>query len=130
MAHSQDDLLNALKGDLILIKSLLLETATDMIENEFTSYPIFVAHVLELPIGQVLIDREEIGTTFSISASTLEEFNEKGLVQSDKKALFKQTYKDPKKFMCLFLISEKGGKFVFIPYDSDLQPSPPNPPLN
>jgi len=118
MEHTQDDLFNALKGDLILVKSLLLETAVDMIDNEFTSYPIFIAHVLELPLGEVLINREEIGTTFNISASTLEEFNEKGLVQNDKKTLFKQTYKDPKKFMCMFMISEKGGRFVFIPYES------------
>jgi len=114
---SQEDLLKVLKADLIIYKELIRETAADMIENEFTSYPIFVAHVVPLGLGETIVDREEIGTTFSIRASTLEEFVEKGLIKPDRTNLFKQSYKDPSKFMSIFLISHQGGNVIFIPYE-------------
>jgi hypothetical protein len=126
MDASLEELLKALKADMILYKDMIKETASDMIENAFTSYPIFVAHVLPLELGEQLFDHREIGTTFSISASTIEEFNAKGLINGPRTDAFKQAYKDAKEFMCVFLLSGNGGSFVFVPYASET----PDPQLN
>lgn len=119
MAISQEDLLKALKADLIVYKELIRETSAEMISNGFTSYPIFVAHVVPLGLGETIVDREEIGTTFSIRASTLEEFVQKGLIKSERTDLFKQSFRDPEKFMSVFLISERGGNVIFLPFDNE-----------
>lgn len=124
MTESEEQLLNALKNDLTIYRELIRETARDMVQEHFTSYPVFVAHHIPLPLGELILDREDYGTSFSISASTLEEFSDKGLVTSGNLNRFKQTYKDPLVFMCIFLISESGGRFVFLPYDTDEQVRP------
>lgn len=124
MTQPEEQLLRALKSDLELYRDMIRETAKDMIDGQYTSYPIFVAHHMALPLGEMIFDREEYATTYSISASTLEEFEEKGLVQSANLNRFKQTYKDPRNYMCIFLISQSGGRFVFIPYEMTDTPDP------
>ncbi|MCB9245173.1 MAG: hypothetical protein H6606_01980 [Flavobacteriales bacterium] len=119
MTESEEQLLNALQNDLSIYRDLIRETAHDMVQEGYTSYPIFVAHHIPLPLGELILNKADYGTSFSISASTLEEFGEKGLVQPANMNRFKQTYKDPMGFMCIFLISETGGRFVFRPYEDE-----------
>jgi hypothetical protein len=109
--------LNTLRSDLVLYKDMLKETAGEIISGGYSEQPIFVAHQFEASIGQVIIDRKELGTSWTIHASTFEEFVEIGIIKKDKAELFKKTYKDPKEFICIFIITEKGGNFVFIPYN-------------
>lgn len=112
------NLLNSLKADMILYKDLLKETAADVIAEEFSHFPIFVAHQLTdaVPIGENILNHQELSTTWSINVSTLTEFLEKGLIRKDREEFFRETYKDPKEFGCFFLIDEGGGHFVFVPY--------------
>jgi hypothetical protein len=58
----------------------------------------------------------ELGTNWSIQASTLEEFVEKGIILSQKKEHFLRCYKDPQKFMCIFVVVPEGANFAFVPY--------------
>jgi hypothetical protein len=117
MEQVWEQYLQSLRGDLILYKESLKETAADMIKEGFSDFPIFVAHQLEIELGEPILDRTELGTNWTIHASHLEEFVEKGLVQKERETLFKETYKDPAEFACLFVVSKEGGRFVFIPYD-------------
>jgi hypothetical protein len=43
---------------------------------------------------------------------------DKQLVLESKKAEFIRTYKDPKKFMCIMLLTATVASFVFVPYKS------------
>jgi len=110
--------LNSLRGDLLVYKSMIKETSQEIIKGEYSNFPIFVAHQFEAKIGEVILDRKELGTTWTVHASTLEEFIELGIVKKDRSDFFKETYKDPKEFICMFIITEKGGNFVFIPYQT------------
>lgn len=112
-------MLEQLRGELILLKESIKETSTDIIKEGFSKYPIFIAHQDEVKIGEVILDKADIATTWSISASTLEEFEEKGLIPEDKKTLFITNYKDPKKFICLFVVYRTSANFVFVPYQSN-----------
>lgn len=108
--------LKSLETDLVLYADSLKEVADDIIAEELSKFPIFVAHQHEVSIGEIVIDKNEMATEWNIHASTLEEFLEVGIVKSDKEDFFKQNYKDPEKFMCIFAIVPEGANFVFYPY--------------
>lgn len=108
--------LKSLKKDLDFYSDSIAEVAQDILEEQLSAYPIFVAHQHELALGELILDKNELGTDWSIHASTIEEFLEKNLIKEDKQAFFKAKYKDPKSFMCLFVVVPEGANFVFYPY--------------
>ena len=94
----------------------VLAKASDTIrESDVTNYPIFVIHKQEINLGIPLIEREKMNTNWSINASSLEEFVTKQLVFENKLEEFKKTYKDPETHICIFVISDIGAQFIFIP---------------
>lgn len=108
--------LKSLETDLVLYADSLKEVADEIIAEELSKFPIFVAHQHEVSIGEVVIDKNEMATEWNLHASTIEEFLEVGIIKSDKEDFFKQNYKDPQKFMCIFAIVPEGANFVFYPY--------------
>jgi len=112
--------LEHLRGELILMKESIRETSDDIIKEGFSKHPIFIAHQEEIKVGEVILDKTDMATVWSISASTMEEFNEKALIPEDKKTFFEKQYKDAKKFICLFVIYGASARFVFIPYKAEV----------
>lgn len=117
-------LLNSLKADLILSKEIIRETAMEMVQEEYSNFPIFVAHQISggIPLGENIIDHEELGLSWSIHVSTLQEFLDKGIIKKDREMFFRETYKDPKEYACFFMITPTDGQFAFIPYESREKP--------
>ncbi|HCS19555.1 MAG TPA: hypothetical protein DIW47_03145 [Bacteroidetes bacterium] len=111
--------LEHLRGELILMKESIRETAVDIIKEGFSKYPIFIAHQDEIKVGELILDKEDMATVWSISASTMEEFNEKALIPEEKKKFFITQYKNPKEFICLFVIYKNSAHFVFVPYKAE-----------
>jgi hypothetical protein len=90
--------------------------ASEIIKDENVSnYPIFAAHMGELNIGLPLIEKEKHGGNWNINASTLEEFVAKNIVFSEKIEEFQSNYKNPDAFVCIFILSELGATFNFLP---------------
>lgn len=110
--------LQSLKADLILYKASIKEVADEILAEGLSQYPIFIASRTAIPVGELILDHTELAMNWSINASTLEEFLEHKLVEFEKQSLFKSSYKDPKNFICIFLVSEGGASFVFVPYKS------------
>ncbi len=108
--------LKSLETDLILYSDSLKEIAEEIIDEQVSPYPIFVAHQHEVSIGELIIDKEELAAEWNIHVSTLEEFITIGIVKREKEDFFKQNYKDPRKFICMFVIIPEGANFVFYPY--------------
>lgn len=108
--------LKSLETDLKFYSDSVKEVAIEIMVEGISEYPIFVAHQHELSLGELIFDKEELNTSWSIHASTIEEFSEKGLIQSDKKEKFIKQYKDPYRFMCVFVIVPEGANFVFFPF--------------
>ncbi len=106
----------SLKKDLEKYKETLKEVATDILLEGLSEYPIFIAHQHVVSVGEIIIDKEEIGSEWTIQASTLEEFIEKGIVQAAKKDVFLYSYKNPNDYACIFVVVPEGANFVFIPY--------------
>lgn len=106
----------SLKKDLDFYKEAIHEVASDIIAEGLSDYPIFIAHQHEVNIGEVILDRAELGTNWTIQAATLDEFVARNIIELDRKARFIKHYKDPKSFMCLFVVVPEGANFVFYPY--------------
>jgi hypothetical protein len=111
-------LIESLKIDLQIYDEMIKEVSADMIAEEFTQYPIFIATEHEVKMGELILDKNDQAGTFNIYATTLEEMVEKQLVLETKKEEFIRTYKDPKKFMCVMLLTASIASFVFVPYKS------------
>lgn len=96
--------------------SALLGRASDKIRNESVSkYPVFVLSQEEIPLGVKMVKKGGKSGKWNVHASTLEEFVAKNLVEKDKVDEFIKAYKDPHTFLCLFVLSELGAKFIFLP---------------
>ena len=108
--------LKSLEADLKFYNESLKEVAIEIMVEGISAYPIFVAHQHVLNLGEVILDKNDLNTDWSIHASTLEEFKEKGLILPDKADKFLKQYKDAYHYMCVFVIVPEGANFVFFPY--------------
>ena len=94
----------------------IMDKAVETILNqEVSKYPIFVLTPNEVSIGVLLINQIEGLEDWAIHVSTLEEFNAKNIIRTDRVDDFRKIYKDPEHFFCLFVLELEGSQFVFIP---------------
>jgi hypothetical protein len=106
----------SLEKDLELYRESIREISIEIMMEGLSANPIFLAHQHVVNIGEMILDRTELNTDWTIQASTFEEFVEKGIITSEKKALFLKNYKKPEDYMCLFVVTPEGANFVFYPY--------------
>lgn len=96
----------------------MLREASRMIrDQEISHYPIFVFHQQEIELGVSLVDKEGVSGNWSVNASTLEEFAARQLIEEEHLHGFRKHYRDPDTHFCLFVLSELGAEFVFIPQE-------------
>jgi len=106
----------SLEKDLELYADSIREVGIEIMVEGISAHPIFVAHQHTVSIGELILNREELNTNWTIQASTLEEFVEKGIINPEKKAMFLKSYKKPEDFMCVFVIVPEGANFIYYPY--------------
>jgi hypothetical protein len=110
------EIIEALKGDIRFYNDMIKEVAVDIIAEGFSRYPIFIATEHEVKIGNIVFDKKDYARDFTIYATTMEELVEKKLILEQKKEEFVKTFKDPRKFICILLITSETASFVFLPY--------------
>lgn len=108
--------LQSLKIDLDFYSDSIKEVSTDMLTEGYTLFPIFIATQHEVSLGEVMLNKDELNTNWTINASSLEEFVERGVIKADKKSAFEKNYKKPEDYMCLFVVVPEGANFVFYPF--------------
>lgn len=111
--------LGTISQDFVKISDTLKEASYQIRKRGFSEYPIFPVCKIEQPVGQLLIDTKTHDILWNYSASFLDEFVQRELVMKDKEDAFKEIYKDPDEFCCLFIIDEEFTNFLFIPYPVD-----------
>ncbi|RZF58374.1 hypothetical protein [Sphingobacterium corticibacterium] len=109
--------LKSLKVDLDFYSDSIKEVATEMVAEGYTLYPIFIAHQHEVSIGELLLNKDELNTQWTINVSSFEEFVDRGLIKEDRKDYFIKHFKNTREYMCLFVIIPEGANFVFYPYN-------------
>ena len=105
-----------LENELKPFRAIMDKAADAIIDQEISTYPIFIASQLEVELGIPLISRDtDKRQKWYVSASTLEELNTKNIVHNDKVDEFRKVYKDPSLHFCLFVLSDLGAQFIFLP---------------
>ena len=112
----KDSPLVSLERDLKFFNESIREVAVEIMMEGLSLHPIFIAHQHEIKLGELILDRVELNTAWSIHASTIEEFVERGIIKTELKDRFLNTYKSPNDFMCLFVVVPEGANFVYYPY--------------
>lgn len=108
-----------LEKELDVYRKLMSQAADVIREKDVSEYPIFVVHQQEMEIGMVLYDSKKQGGVWNVHASTLEEFVSKQIIHPDKIDEFKSNYKNVEAYVCVFVLSELGAQFVFLPRKVD-----------
>jgi len=110
--------LGTISNDFVKVADNLKE-ASYQIRRAGFDFPIFSISKDEIPIGQILLEKHKLDLVWNYYASYLEEFKQRELVSTDHEEAFKETYKDPDEFCCLFVVDKAFTNFVFIPYPED-----------
>lgn len=110
--------LGTISTDFVKVADTLKESSYQIRKAgfDFTIFPISREHI---PIGQLLIPKEKLSLEWNYYASFLDEFVQRELVGKEKVESFKETYKDPDEYCCLFVVDKEFTNFVFIPYPED-----------
>jgi hypothetical protein len=109
----------SLEVDLKFFSESIREVAVEIMVEGLSAYPIFIAHQHDVKLGEVILDRNELNSEWSVHASTLEEFIEKGVIKNELKQRFIDSFKNPHDFMCVFAIVPEGANFIFFPYSKE-----------
>lgn len=104
-----------LEQELSAYTVLLAQAADVILEQGVSNYPIFVVHQHTMDIGINIVEKEAAAGGWSVNASTLEEFVTKQIIAPEKLEDFKMLYKTHGLDLCLFVLSELGAKFIFLP---------------
>lgn len=114
-----ETLLQSLYDDIQSSLPYLRSVALSMVSGGISKYPIFVAlrDEQDLDLGLPIIHRNETDTEWSIHASHLEDFVNKGVVHDDKVIDFRSAYKNPADYLCVFVAHDGANCFVFVPFD-------------
>lgn len=110
--------LGTISKDFAVASDMLKEASYEIRQRDF-EYPIFVMAKQDIPLGALLIAKEDVALSWDFRASYLADFMERGLVDKDKAADFLATYKNPDEFACIFVVDGSFTRFVYIPYPED-----------
>ncbi|WP_339606767.1 hypothetical protein [uncultured Roseivirga sp.] len=109
--------LGTITKDFVLVAETLKEAAYQVKKRGFSEFPIFPISKTDISVGQLLIGKNEMNTTWNYSITYLDEFVQRKLVEDEE--AFKKAYKDPDEFCCLFVVDQEFTNFLFIPYPED-----------
>lgn len=111
--------LGTVSQDFVKISDNIKEASYQIRKRGFSDYPIFIISKAEIPLGQILYKKDEVGTEWNYYVTYLDEFVQRKIIEKDKEEEFKTNYKNADEFCCLFVIDGEFTKFVFIPYPED-----------
>lgn len=112
--------LGEISTDFALVSDQLKEAAYQIKKRGFSDFPVFAVAKNILPIGSILIAQMEINDNlYNYYASMMEEFVQREIIAEDAIESFKENYKDPEEFCCLFVTDTDFTGFIYIPFPED-----------
>jgi hypothetical protein len=104
-----------LKAELEAYNLLFEKTLTAILKTDERAFPIFALHQQTMALGVPIWEKEEKGGHWNIYLSSMREFIKKGLIRMDRIDEFQSLYQQKDKHYCLFVLSELGAQFIFLP---------------
>ncbi|GAB4337938.1 MAG: hypothetical protein OHK0038_16470 [Flammeovirgaceae bacterium] len=111
--------LGTITTDFVKVASLLKEASYALRKRKISEYPIFPICKEKTAIGKLLVNKSEKKLEWNYHFSLLEEFVERKLIEKEKVDRFKEAFKNPDEYCCLFVIDQDFINFIFIPYPED-----------
>lgn len=112
-------LLGKVSSDFIKVCEHLKEASYQIRKRKFSEFPIFVLALDSVDVGNTLFNKSDFNTLYDYKASFIEEFLEREIVGKESEGLFKENYKDPEEYCCLFVIDQNFAGFVYVPFPED-----------
>lgn len=109
--------LGRISSDFVKVAENLKEASYAIRRQEFSKHPIFPMCQVQQPIGQALVEQFAADNDWHYYASFLEEFTQRGLIADEQ--VFRENYKDPDEFCCLFVVDQEFTNFVYIPFPNE-----------
>lgn len=110
--------LGTISKDFVKVADTLKESSYQIRKAGF-EFPIFAIAKDSISIGQLLLGKDDLGLDWNYYASYLEEFIQRELIATEREDVFKNNYKDPDEYCCLFVVDREFTKFVYIPFPVD-----------
>jgi hypothetical protein len=111
--------LGTISSDFVKVADTLKEASYQIRKRGISEYPVFPVCKEEQPIGQIILPKNYTEILWNYYASFMDEFVQRGIIDADKQDQFKEAYKEPDEFCCLFVVDKEFTNFVFIPYPED-----------
>ncbi len=112
-------LMGEISSDFVKVADALKEASYQIRKRGFSDYPVFVASRRDIPVGQSLIRAGELDNQWHYKASYLDEFVQRALIGPESVELWKENYKKPDEYCCLFVVHGDFAGFVYIPFPED-----------
>lgn len=112
--------MGVISSDFVKVADILKDAAYQIKSRGYSNFPIFPICRQTTEIGQTLIPKGHLDTTWNYNISYIDEFVQRELIAKANEEEFKSVFKDPEEFCCLFVIDYDFTNFVFIPYPEDL----------
>lgn len=95
----------------------MLKEASYILRSRGFEYPIFPLCKEKIAIGKIFIEKEQMLLDWHCYISYLQEFTDRKLITDTE--TFKNAYKNPDEYCCLFVVDKDFMNFVFLPYPED-----------
>ncbi len=112
-------LMGLISSDFVLVADALKEASYQIRKRGFSDFPVFTASQRPVDIGQLLIGATEMANAWDYKATFVDEFVQRQLIGPESVELFKEHYKNPDEYCCLFVVHEEFAGFVYIPFPED-----------
>lgn len=112
-------LMGKVSSDFIKVSEHLKEASYQIIKRKFSENPIFILTENPIEIGTTLFQQNDFKTTYEYRASFLEEFISRNMIGEESIEFFKENYKDPEEYCCLFVIDQAFAGFIYLPFPND-----------
>jgi hypothetical protein len=112
-------LLGLVSQDFVKVSDQLKEASYQIRTRGFSTNPIFIATKRATEIGILLIANGDSANELDYRASFMDEFIQRGLIAAEAVEMFKENYKNPDEYCCLFVIHADFAGFVYVPFPED-----------
>jgi hypothetical protein len=112
---SESEKLLLLRQELEPYLELFEKAYVKVVDSGYSRYPIIVVHQDHINIGIPLLLKKTSGGSWNVHISKMEEFVTKRLIRQERLEEFQSLYERKKDHYCLFVLSDFGAKFVFLP---------------
>ncbi len=113
-------LFKRLEKELAGYKKSLSQAAEVIQDQDVSKFPIFVIHQNIVDIGINIVNKDTVQGNWSVNASSLEEFVTKQVIAEEKVEDFQALYRSHQNDLCLFILSELGANFIFLPKNEEV----------